>query len=738
MKIGLYADINPNLIDGSTIWLQDLAMVISGIDHVSLSVLVRGPVRDDIIVDPLRQRSIHVEEIETKGVAGNDEIRMIAEALRSNAQKAQLDLLIVRGDTLIERLAEMVGTFDCPVWAYWLRRPDVVSPASDRASHAVCKAFPKIIVQSFEHKAILESRYGVPAGKLIALPPMIPPEAWAIDRQRPDDLSLVYSGKIDASYNVEAFLDLPRRLNDLGIPAELLVLGNKFNLKSGDPAFKRRMKQKLGDTPGTSWLGGVGRPAAMQTMASASVGLCVRQEGPNPSLQISTKLIEFCALGVPPITNRTAAHQNLLGSEYPYFADTIGELVDCLADISKMPEALDSLGQELRQRVVHCRRDRAASDLVRAIVQLPNGTNMTNRDVAAPLRLLFAGHEFKFLDALFPFFLMDPRFDVRFDKWEKNRIHEADLSQTLIEWADIVFCEWCSGAAVWYSENISAGQRLIIRLHRFELFSPHPERVEFDSVDRLIVVSDYFKERCATDLGVDRNKIDVLPQFVDCHELDRPKHSWAAQTLGFVGINSFSQKRLDRAVDLLERLRAMDRKWRMRIRSTMPWDLPWIWRDDRQKNSFRAVFAKLAADRDLSDAIIFDLPGPDMAEWYRNVSFIVSTSESEGCHTAVAEGMASGAYPLVLDWPGSRTLYPQAHIAGTVSGLADIANGLAETRRKEGPDEMKAQAAGFDIAHTVRHLVRLFTESDLKDLAPVVHVRGIDQTMAIPTDKKSR
>ena len=46
-----------------------------------------------------------------------------------------------------------------------------------------------------------------------------------------------------------------------------------------------------------------------------------------------------------------------------------------------------------------------------------------------------------------------------------------------------------------------------------------------------------------------------------------------------------------------------------------------------------------------------------MEEWYRGIGTILSSSDSEGCHTSVLEGMASGAYPVVHNWPGAQGLF---------------------------------------------------------------------------------
>ena len=71
---------------------------------------------------------------------------------------------------------------------------------------------------------------------------MVPEEAFASGGRRGTRRSpagaavrLIYSGKIDRSYNVEAFLELPARLAGRGIAATVTVVGDKFNAAAEDP-----------------------------------------------------------------------------------------------------------------------------------------------------------------------------------------------------------------------------------------------------------------------------------------------------------------------------------------------------------------------------------------------------------------------------------------------------------------------------------------------------------------------
>ena len=106
--------------------------------------------------------------------------------------------------------------------------------------------------------------------------------------------------------------------------------------------------------------------------------------------------------------------------------------------------------------------------------------------------------------------------------------------------------------------------------------------------------------------------------------------------------------------------------------------------------------------------MLFDRPGANMAEWYRNVGFILSTSESEGCHTSVAEGICSGAVPIVIDWPGARSVYGDAAVFETVEDMARAILAVDAGARAGMTAMQETGARDFDIARTVDHLAGWF------------------------------
>jgi glycosyltransferase involved in cell wall biosynthesis len=567
-----------------------------------------------------------------------------------------------------------------------------------------------IFVQSDTQRALLEAVFPAACNKTSLLPPMIKPVqvdvSWSEVRDESAPVRFVYSGKYSKDWNVEAFFDIPAVCATNDIRATVTMAGDKVHNEKSDTGFRNRILEKLKNTPGVRWLGALDREAAMVASAGHDLGLCWRTEALNDSLEISTKFLEFASVGIPSVVNRTAAYEYLLGEDYPFFAEGMEDVIAAARSVKADP----GLHARMRRRCLELAHEFSYAQIAERLrYALLIRERRTPAAVGNKKKVLVATHDPKFLDLALRRLRETGAYDIEHDRWHTTNTHDPARSSALLTDADIIFCEWCTGQAVWYSRHKRLDQKLFVRLHRFEAFRNFPREVVGGALDGVIVVSDYFRNICVKDFGWPADKIIVLPQYCVAEQLRRPKHPGAERTLGFVGINGFHHKRFDRAVDILRQVRRHAPEFRLRIRSAMPWEFTWIWQDNHDERSkFERTFHEIHEDPDLRDAIIFDRPGANMAEWYRNVRFIISTSESEGCHTSVAEGICSGAVPIVIDWPGAKSVYGSDCVYSDVDAMADAI--LTQYAANESSVEELQQrgAREFDIARTVSQLEHWF------------------------------
>jgi glycosyltransferase involved in cell wall biosynthesis len=330
------------------------------------------------------------------------------------------------------------------------------------------------------------------------------------------------------------------------------------------------------------------------------------------------------------------------------------------------------------------------------------------------LRVVVAGHALHFLDAVTQWLRGLPDVELRIDHVPSFARHDEAVSREHVAWADTVVCEWASPVAAWYSRNKRPGQRLVVRLHRAELYSTWWHGIDIEAVDQVVCVSRHYARLTHETTAWPMEKIVVIPNYVDAAVLDRPKLAGSPFAIGMMGVTP-RRKRLDLALDLLERLRERDPRFSLHVKSQFAWDLPWAWRDPDERGAAEQVVRRVRGSALLADGVVFDAYGPDVGAWLRKIGWVVSLSDDESFHLAPAEGMASGAVPLIRAWPGVDTIYDGRWIAsagdeaGTVDELADRV--LTATRDQTWDrlrHDAQAQArASFDVVAVCERFGRL-------------------------------
>lgn len=292
------------------------------------------------------------------------------------------------------------------------------------------------------------------------------------------------------------------------------------------------------------------------------------------------------------------------------------------------------------------------------------------RPVPGPRTVLVAGHDLKFAGSTITA-LEAAGHTVLIDQWESHTQHDEERSLELLARADVVLCEWALGNAVWYSQRVRRNQRLVVRCHSQELFRPYLSRVKHDAVDDYVFVGELIRRAAVESHGVPVQKTHVVPNFVDTAGLDQQKLDGSGKNLGFVGIVPRA-KRLDLAVDVLERLLEQDPEYKLFIKGKQPHDFPWMAQRPEEMDWYDRQYARIEEiNASHPGAVVFDPQGNDMAQWYRKIGIALSTSDFESFHLTIADGAASRALPVSLAWPGSDFIYPREWLAATVDGIVE-------------------------------------------------------------------
>ena len=295
-----------------------------------------------------------------------------------------------------------------------------------------------------------------------------------------------------------------------------------------------------------------------------------------------------------------------------------------------------------------------------------------------PSTILIAGHDLKFAMPIVEV-LEEMGIRVLVDKWDNHNKFDAEQSRTLLEKADAVWCEWALGNVEWYSQNIKSGIPLFVRYHSQEYKLDYLFDSNRNAITNLSFVGPNLL-KIASDLGQTENvkNTSIIPNILAIKNQMLGRHD--NYVIGFVGLVPKS-KRLDLAVNLLEHLQKLDKRYSLKVAGNLPDNYSWMKNRKDESEFFDNVFGKIGANHELKGKIEFCGHIDDMAEFYSSVGHVVSTSDFESFHLTLADGPVMGCAAHSLKWDGSEQIYTDLWLNGDIHLMADRIHMLNKTNQ---------------------------------------------------------
>lgn len=244
-----------------------------------------------------------------------------------------------------------------------------------------------------------------------------------------------------------------------------------------------------------------------------------------------------------------------------------------------------------------------------------------------------------FLAPLMP--ALERRYDVTFIS-----APPGDALANAIGAADIVWLEWCWDHAVWATQSGRLdGKPCVLRLHSIEaLQTDFPAKVDWSRVHRLILVGEDVAEVLHARFPGIEVPIAVIPNGIDLArflpgEPDRFRVGW----VGHIE----PKKNPMLLLQVTHRLRRADARYMLHVAGAFT--------DLRTARYMRQMVPALG----LAGGIHFDGVVHDMPRWYADKGVLLSTSMYESFGMAIGEAMATGAFPVIHDFPGAASLWPK-------------------------------------------------------------------------------
>ncbi|HWS37563.1 MAG TPA: glycosyltransferase family 1 protein, partial [Actinoplanes sp.] len=288
----------------------------------------------------------------------------------------------------------------------------------------------------------------------------------------------------------------------------------------------------------------------------------------------------------------------------------------------------------------------------------------------------------------------DPEYSDRVQEWFAPHL----------EWADTVFVEWCLLQAALFTVVDPGTTRIIVRLHLFEAFTMFPHLVDMSRIDEFVFVSapllDYTKD-VAPRLrapGAPRSLVVTNAAMLDRYR--RPKAPEARFTLAQIG-----QSRIAKdprwTFEVLRRLRRHDERYRLVLVGAELDGSP-----SPQAADYAREYHRELADLERQGAVQQIGQTDDVPGVLTEVGVILSASVRESFHLGVIEGAASGAVPVVRDWPffagrvhSARSIFPADWMVETPDQAVNrilACTATEEIWRKTGDEAAQHAAVTWD------------------------------------------
>ena len=256
-------------------------------------------------------------------------------------------------------------------------------------------------------------------------------------------------------------------------------------------------------------------------------------------------------------------------------------------------------------------------------------------------------------------------------KNDHNEVREFSNTNThdmldLMEWADLCWFEWCDNLLIEATKHPKKCP-IVCRLHSYEAFTDMPSKVDWSKVDQLVFVNRSVEE-LVRPLITGVIPWTVIHNGVDCDKFQIPQEKRYGKKIASVGYINY-KKNPTLLLYCFKKIHEYDPEYTFHIAGA------------HQDARIKLYFDNFLKENPLP--ITFYGWVDDMAKWYADKNFVISTSLFESFHYSIAEGMASGLMPLIHNWYGATYLYPAEYMFSDPDSCLKLLSELEKRDSKE-------------------------------------------------------
>lgn len=660
-KILLYGDLNLNIVDGSSVWLVSLAKLLAKDTENMVDILLKEKITNDILIKDLTQFNnvslLNSDEYFPK--EKSVDVTNIVKIMKRIDDLRDYSCIIVRGFNVVNTIVKdsQLSNKLIPYLTDFCHDKEKISKEEIDKLVYIYNNTKQFFVQTTQMREYLKEVLKIDGEKFKLLNPMIFKDELKIKPKM--NKTIIYAGKIALGWNILELIEIMDKLYEKDKEITLHFIGDKFNRDLA--GRKDEILKKLKSMPNVVFYGSLPKKETTEIVNSCELGYSFRSTAidNDHSLELSSKILEYCFCNVPLILRKTKMHEDVLGKDYPLFVESVDECVEKILTFFNEKEKYDNLSNNLEKCVERFSTENVYKSVKSALDVFPK----------KKMRLLISGHDLKFIKPLFPYF--EKEFELTVQEYPEYTNLNVTESSALLEKNDIIWCEWLLLNAKWYSNHVYAHQKLFIRAHRFEYSKNYGSKVRWNRVNLLITVSYYYMEMFMQRFRIPREKITVINNFIDVNSYPTEKEEGYKYNLSMIGILP-KRKGFDKAIDLLINLKKKNPKYKLYIAGKRPEEFPNTKNIPEEREYYENVQKKIK-ENNLEDSVIFT-GWIKIQDFVKKIGYTLSLSDKEfpeSFHIAPFEGMASNGIGLALDWEGIEYIYPEYVICNTIEEIAD-------------------------------------------------------------------
>ncbi|MFW6026940.1 MAG: glycosyltransferase, partial [Candidatus Woesearchaeota archaeon] len=243
---------------------------------------------------------------------------------------------------------------------------------------------------------------------------------------------------------------------------------------------------------------------------------------------------------------------------------------------------------------------------------------------------------------------------------KKIIVEEYSQIDKWMEWADIVWFEWCDELVIYGSkQKIAKDKKIICRLHSYEAFTDYIKKVKWDNIDKVIFVAEHIKKAVSEEIDDKiEDKSVIIPNEIDIDKFKFKKRN-PGYNLAYVGLVNFKKGPM-LLLQVIKALVKKDSRYKLYIAGKF------------EQKRYVLYFKQMLKDMSLQNNVIFEGWKENIDQWLEDTNYIISTSLLESQHLAIMEAMSKGIKPIIHNFVGAKEIYPGKYIWNSIDDAVKL------------------------------------------------------------------